>query len=111
MPKRPPSFKHPAYRGEAGRKKDFDKQRPSSSRRGYGSKWQKARQAFLFKHPLCRICEEKGIIQSANVVDHIIPHKGDMKLFWSRSNWQPLCTTCHNRKTAVEDSKFTSPRE
>jgi hypothetical protein len=20
-----------------------------------------------------------------------------MRLFWSRSNWQPLCAICHNR--------------
>ncbi|TIX74642.1 MAG: HNH endonuclease, partial [Mesorhizobium sp.] len=32
----------------------------------------------------------------ANVVDHVKPHRGDMRLFWSRSNWQPLCTPCHS---------------
>ncbi|WP_338153338.1 hypothetical protein [Pseudophaeobacter leonis] len=25
-------------------------------------------------------------------------HRGDMRLFWDRSNWQPLCTSCHNRR-------------
>jgi len=39
----------------------------------------------------------------ATVVDHISPHKGDSDLFWDRANWQSLCESCHNRKTASED--------
>jgi 5-methylcytosine-specific restriction endonuclease McrA len=40
---------------------------------------------------------------AATVVDHIIPHKGDRKLFWSRANWQPLCVSCHSsRKQRLE---------
>ncbi|MCT9125512.1 HNH endonuclease [Cupriavidus gilardii] len=40
------------------------------------------------------------------MVDHIVPHKGDSKLFWSRSNWQALCKPCHDRKAATEDGGF-----
>ena len=32
-------------------------------------------------------------------VDHVTPHNGDPVLFWSRANLQPLCRTCHQRKT------------
>jgi len=39
----------------------------------------------------------------ATVVDHITPHKGDNDLFWDRANWQSLCESCHNRKTAADD--------
>lgn len=39
----------------------------------------------------------------ATVVDHIIPHRGDQKLFWDRGNWQPLCEHHHNVKTMTED--------
>lgn len=39
----------------------------------------------------------------ATVVDHIVPHRGDQKLFWDRSNWQPLCEHHHNVKTMTED--------
>ena len=35
----------------------------------------------------------------ATVVDHIIPHRGDRKLFWDESNWQSLCERHHNEKT------------
>lgn len=40
---------------------------------------------------------------AATVVDHIIPHRGDQKLFWDRSNWQALCKSCHDSKTMTED--------
>ncbi len=35
----------------------------------------------------------------ATVVDHIIPHRGDQKLFWDENNWQGLCEHHHNTKT------------
>ena len=64
--------------------------------RGYGSKWQSARLGFLRSHPLCVICETSGRITAADTVDHVRPHLGDMRLFWDRSNWQPLCRSCHS---------------
>lgn len=42
----------------------------------------------------------------ATVVDHKIPHKGDMRLFWDRNNWQAMAKVCHDRKTAQEDGAF-----
>jgi 5-methylcytosine-specific restriction protein A len=43
-------------------------------------------------------------------VDHIIPHGGDMRLFWNRGNWAALCQSCHSRKTAKQDGGFGNPR-
>ena len=43
----------------------------------------------------------------ATVVDYIVPHRGDQKLFWDKSNWQPLCKACHDRKTWREDNRPT----
>lgn len=74
----------------------------TTAQRGYGGKWQRARLGYLAKHPLCRMCEAKGRVTAANVVDHIVDHRGDMKLFWDTSNWQPLCKPCHSEKTAAE---------
>jgi 5-methylcytosine-specific restriction protein A len=69
----------------------------SSSNVIYGGRWRKARLAYLAKHPLCRRHQERGEIVAATVVDHIVPHKGDMKLFWdSKNNWQSLCKHCHD---------------
>lgn len=73
-----------------------DAYRGSSAERGYGYKWQQARRRFLDAHPLCLFCQREGRVTEATVVDHIQPHRGDMRLFWLESNWQPLCVTCHS---------------
>lgn len=86
---------------------NWRKDKRKTSERGYGWGWQKARAAFLAKpeNVLCRMCLAKGLYTPATVVDHIIPHRGDQKLFWDRSNWQPLCATCHSStKQAQEKS-------
>lgn len=83
-----------------------DRRRGTAAQRGYGHRWQKARAAYLKAHPLCRECEAQGLVVPATVVDHIVPHRGDRKLFWDRSNWQPLCKEHHDRKTATEDGGF-----
>jgi 5-methylcytosine-specific restriction protein A len=64
--------------------------------RGYGGRWQRAREFFLRKHPLCVMCQAQGRIEIATVVDHIKPHQGDQVLFWNRDNWQPLCKPHHD---------------
>lgn len=87
--------------------RELEARRESSTRRGYGRRWRAARAAFLREHPLCRACEEKGLIVASTEVDHVVPHKGDRVLFWDRSNWQALCKTCHAAKTAREDGRWS----
>lgn len=77
--------------------------RKTTAEKGYGSRWQKARAVYLHSHPLCVRCLAKGRYVKATVVDHIIPHRGDRKLFWDRDNWQALCKSCHDSKTMTED--------
>lgn len=84
----------------------LDQQRGSRHERGYDSKWVKARAGYLLHHPLCAECLKQGITTAATVVDHIVPHKRDMKLFWDLTNWQSLCKACHDAKTAREDGGF-----
>jgi 5-methylcytosine-specific restriction protein A len=45
-------------------------------------------------------------ITLSRVTDHIVPHKGDMVLFWDRTNWQGSCKHCHDIKTSTEDGGF-----
>lgn len=75
------------------------------------TRWKAARKAFLVLHPLCVECEQQGRLRPATVVDHIKPHRGDVGLFWDRSNWQALCTQHHNLKTAKEDGGFGNKRK
>lgn len=82
------------------KKAEADRNRKSARERGYDTRWDKARKGYLFKHPLCAECLKKDIYTPATVVDHIIPHRGDKKLFWDSSNWQPLCKHHHDMKTA-----------
>ena len=77
--------------------------RKGANERGYTYRWQKARLTFLAREPLCVMCKAKGQTTAAILIDHIIPHKGDMKLFWDTSNWQALCKPCHDiDKSAIE---------
>src|SRR5690625_4181694 len=77
----------------------------TTAQRGYGGKWQQARKGYLRKYPLCRMCEEKGYTVIASVVDHVIPHRGDMRIFWDSDNWQPLCVQCHNSDKARQEGR------
>jgi 5-methylcytosine-specific restriction enzyme A len=82
--------------------------RPTANQRGYGYRWQKASAAYLEAHPIAVdwFGEHGGRVYAAEVVDHIVPHHGDMKLFWDRKNWQGLTKSDHDRKTALEDGGF-----
>jgi 5-methylcytosine-specific restriction enzyme A len=74
-----------------------------TSERGYGWRWQCAREQYLRLHPLCVMCRAEGRTKAADVVDHRVPHRGDPALFWDVENWQSLCTTHHSGdKQAIE---------
>lgn len=83
------------------RKARFDKTRKTSSQRGYTGTWDMARDRFLIRHPKCAKCNS-----AATVVDHVKPHRGDMVLFWDRTNWQPLCSHHHNSAKQREERKY-----
>jgi len=63
--------------------------------------WRKRRAMFLKKYPVCFICGKP-----ATIADHIIPHRGDLTLFYDESNLQPMCQSCHSRKTMKENNNF-----
>ena len=82
--------------------RELNQKRASAAAMGYGSKWRTARKEFLRRNPLCVKCTASGILRAATVVDHVVPHKGDSRLFWDQSNWQPLCKRCHDIKTVAD---------
>jgi 5-methylcytosine-specific restriction protein A len=101
MPVRPGTHKPQAK--ITPRHMDNDEVRGNSNARGYTYRWQKVRLYHLHKNPLCVNCKSKEMITVATDVDHIIPHRGNHKLFWDQSNWQSLCHSCHSIKTMKED--------
>ena len=82
-----------------------DDRRGSAASRGYGHKWRKARLGHLAANPLCVKCLAQSRTVAATTVDHVKPHKGDMKLFWDPKNWQSLCTTHHSATKQAEEKR------
>lgn len=78
--------------------------RPSASARGYGPTWKKKRDAYAKSHPWCE--DPYGIHQGHRVrmkiVDHKIPKPRGKD---DESNYQSLCQSCHNYKTAHDGSR------
>lgn len=64
--------------------------------RGYDRKWQRAADSFRWRNPWCVGCDAYGVKRQATVVDHVIPHRGDQRLFWDTSNWQSCCMWHHS---------------
>ena len=75
----------------------------TAAQRGYGYKWQKAREQHLQANPLCVMCRADGRVTEATVVDHIVAHRGDQSVFWDRDNWQSLCATHHSKDKQREE--------
>lgn len=77
--------------------------RVPARQRGYDQKWQQATQAFRQRNPYCLGCMAMGRSTRTELVDHVVPHRGNRVLFWDRSNWQPSCHWHHNAiKPALE---------
>jgi len=83
----------PEHRNDIPREKSYNRIYKSD-------RWQKYRRWYLGKYPNCIKCGKL-----ARMVDHIIPVSQGGN-FWESSNHQPLCITCHSKKTSQEDGGF-----
>jgi len=107
MPMMPPRFKANRVAGFSGVQRsaaqEHDERRGSSQARGYDGWWRRERAVYLRANPLCVCCQANGFVRAAALVDHIVPHRGDKRLFRDVGNRQGLCEWCHNRiKKVVE---------
>ena len=93
----------------AGRGKE---QRPEWKDRFYGREWHGYSARFIARAKWCADPDKvHSIPVLAEVVDHIVPHRGDYGLFWDYRNHQVLCKSCHSRKTVTEDGGFGRARK
>lgn len=88
------------YRPNRPKTRQFSLKTRNSRSMGYDKDWDKYRFRFLHYNPQCFTCPSR-----ATVVDHRIPHKGDMELFKDLQNHLPLCSQCHNYVTGKFDRK------
>lgn len=97
--------KHIAMQQQRDNRKMFTKRGKSSQYHSLyeSQEWRKRRAMFLKKYPRCFICGAP-----ATIADHIIPHRGDLTLFLDANNLQPMCQSCHSRKTLKENNNFHS---
>jgi 5-methylcytosine-specific restriction enzyme A len=63
--------------------------------------WKEFRKHYLIENPLCKFCEEKGLLTTATVLDHIQPRSqgGSDYASW---NLQGLCKSCHGKKSSLD---------
>lgn len=92
---------------QVAKAKAYDASRGSAASRGYGGNWRKESKAFLAL-PGNERCA-CGCGRVANMVDHRIAPKGDMELFWRRSNWQAFNVACNTRKAIRSEGGFGRP--
>ena len=81
----------------------YDKTKRNKDRKKFynSTEWQKLRVGVLKYEPICRVCKHK----EAQAVDHICPiAQGGGQL--DKENLQPICNSCHGRKTAREKEIF-----
>ena len=69
------------------------------------AQWRAIAKAQLRDEPLCRYCAKAGKVTPATVCDHVVPHKGDIGLFWNIENLQSLCSQHHNGSKAMEEAR------
>lgn len=92
---------------QVAKAKAYDAKRGTAAQRGYTGSWRKASAAFLAL-PGNERCS-CGCGRVANMVDHRIAPKGDMELFWRRSNWQAFNVACNTRKAIATEGGFGRP--
>ena len=78
----------------AGDKARYQRGREKTAAQGYDGNWQKARLAYLSRHPLCERCEQAGVICPAILVHHRLAIRdGGARL--DAGNMMALCNDCH----------------
>lgn len=68
----------------------------SAGKRGYDWRWELEAARFKQAYPWCMACEAIGLHRRSQVIDHIVPPRGDKRLFYDQTNWQACCRWHHD---------------
>lgn len=87
--------------------KKYDATRDEATKGFYNSsRWRNTRkQAMIRDSWLCQRCLSEGLYVQAKIGDHITPIKEDWSRRFDIENIQGLCASCHNIKTAEEETR------
>jgi 5-methylcytosine-specific restriction protein A len=69
-------------------------------------RWRRASERFRAspEGALCIDCRARGVITPSAITDHIVPHCGNLDLFWDPRNFAPRCWGCHSAKTRSDQT-------
>src|SRR5262245_6656859 len=85
----------------------LDRSRPGFRKRGYDSRWDRDAEEYRRRYPFRIGGLAVGRCGKADIVDHVVPHRGDRGLFRSVSNWQAVCHWHHNTVKAELERLFS----
>lgn len=82
--------------------------RTDDEKKRYGAEWQRIRNRYIMKHPLCEKCRSEQRVAMAREVHHIVPidHGGSHE----DSNLMALCKPCHSRITAESGDRWSKKK-
>lgn len=83
-------------------KRDREDRRPNIDiRRLYRTaRWARMREQKKDEAPFCVDCEAEGKLTVWTELDHQVPHRGDLDIFWDYENLRGRCREHHQAKTA-----------
>ncbi len=75
-------------------RKRQDAGRPNFRERGYDSRWDKVRKAYLSEYPLCERCQAAG----RSVPAILVHHRDRVPANMADENLEALCRECHEQE-------------
>jgi 5-methylcytosine-specific restriction endonuclease McrA len=89
--------RYPANIPTVGKSRAARESRAAVNRFYASVRWRRFRRLYLFDHPMCEECLERGVIVPAVIVHHVKERLDRPDLAYEESNMRALCSPCHTR--------------